>query len=245
MGQQIQSALELIQQGKTLDDYHHACQIFTEETGFADYTLVILNLKNKQAPPATLFTNRHFRVATLFTTHAYDAYKAALRLSQQQTTPFMKIDSPQDQRFFQALEFYPVYQARKHKNHFHFSIYYPFHVRYQYNGFLMLSDNTARSQELDDKFFHGKLFADYLADKIATLQNRQKTQAAIKLTRKESLCLYILADGGSYDDIGKALGIAAESVTYHINKLVSKFGARNRYHAISLAISNNQTPPQM
>ena len=39
MGQQIQSALELIQQGKTLDDYHHACQVFTDETGFADYTL--------------------------------------------------------------------------------------------------------------------------------------------------------------------------------------------------------------
>lgn len=241
---QTPTALELIQKADSVDEYHQACQTYAEETGFTNYTLVILNLRNKQAPPATLFTNKHFQVAALFTTHAYDSYKDALKLSQRQTTPFIAIDD-QPQEFLQAIDFYPLYHSRKNHHHFQFRIYYPFHMRYQYSGFFMLSDNIIGSEDLESKFIHGKLFSDYLADKIANLKNNQNTQAAIKLTRKESLCLYILADGGSYEDIGRALGVATETVTYHIKKLTAKFGARNRFHAIALAISNNQTPPQM
>ena len=108
----------------------------------------------------------------------------------------------------------------------------------------MLAGMADPQHEVYDKIIHDKLFADYLADKISDLK-KHKHQPQIELTHKESLCLYILADGGNYEDIGKALGVSAETITYHIKKLTTKFGAKNRFHAIALAISNNKMPAQL
>lgn len=237
-----QCALGLIQQAETLDAIHQACTTYTHETKFSDYTLVKLDLRNKQLAPATLFTNKHFKVSALFTTHSYNTYKPALRLSRQQTTPFVEIfDTHKKPRFLQAIEYHDFCRRRNAKPATQLNLYFPFHVRFQYTGFFMLSGITKDQDEVQENILHGKLFADYLADKITGLQNNSR-QAQIKLTAKERMCLYILADGGTNEDIGRAIGVSPVTVTYHIKKLITKFNAKSRFQALALAISDNELP---
>jgi len=240
------SAMDMIQNANTLDDCHQACLMYIKDSAFCNYTFINLNLRSKQTSPANLFTNKHFKVSTFFTTHAYDSYKPALKMSQQQTTPFTSLtDKEECQRFIQATELIQLYQSENVNNFTTLKLYFPFHVRYAYSGFFMLSGNSANESDLYEKVLNGKLFAEYLANKISTLKHHNQHLHKVTLTRKESQCLYILADGGSYEDIGKALNIKADTVAYHIKKITTKIGAKNRFHAIALAISDNQIPPQL
>jgi DNA-binding CsgD family transcriptional regulator len=235
-----------LQRASSLDEYHQACMDYAQQNGFANYTLVKLDLRFKQAPPATLFTNKHFKVSTLFRTQSYNQYKAALEISQRQTTPFVELCyKSKNQQFLPVLDYYQKQDRFNSSTFSDIRFYFPFHMRYQHSGFLMLSGSTKVTFAGQDYCSHGKLFADYLVDKISHLQSTKQRHPQIRLTNKESQCLYLLADGYSYEEIGKALGIAADTVNYHIRKITNKFGARNRFHAIALAISENQTPPQL
>lgn len=240
------SAMDMIQNANTLDDCHQACLTYTQDSNFCNYTLVKLSLRSRQTSPASLFTNKHFKVSTFFTTHSYDSYKPALIMSQQQTTPFIEIMNKENcQKFVQATEFFHQSLSENYSHNTTIKLYFPFHVRYAYSGFFMLSGNSAIDSDIYGKILNGKLYAEYLADKISTLKHNNQHLNRVTLTRKESQCLYILADGGSYEDIGKTLNIKADTVAYHIKKITTKIGAKNRFHAIALAISDDQIPPQL
>lgn len=235
-------ALSLIQQATTLDHVNQACIAYAFETKFSDYTLVKVDHRFKQTTPATLFTNKHFKVSALFTTHSYNTYKPALKISQQQITPFVEINN--NSRFLRAMEYHDLYSDTHSLTPLHINLYFPFHVRYQYTGFFMLSGVAPQNYVVQENIVHGKLFADYLADKISVLQ-KNIMQPRVKLTEKERLCLYILADGGTNEDIGRAIGVSPVTVTYHIKKLINKFHARSRFQALALAISDGEVPTKL
>jgi DNA-binding NarL/FixJ family response regulator len=70
---------------------------------------------------------------------------------------------------------------------------------------------------------------------IAGLHQRD-APARPRLTTREHEVLALLADGLSYDDMGRHLTISPETVRTHMRKAIAKLGARTRPHALAIAL---------
>jgi DNA-binding NarL/FixJ family response regulator len=57
-----------------------------------------------------------------------------------------------------------------------------------------------------------------------------------KLTAREHEILGLLADGLSYDEMGRRLSISSETARTHVRKAVERLGARTRAHALAIAL---------
>lgn len=62
---------------------------------------------------------------------------------------------------------------------------------------------------------------------------QSKTRAAsagraLRLTTRQIAVLRLLAEGKSNEEIGRALGVAANTIKFHIASLMQKFDADNR-----------------
>ena len=51
---------------------------------------------------------------------------------------------------------------------------------------------------------------------------------ALRLTTRQIAVLRLLAEGKSNEEIGRALGVAANTIKFHIASLMQKFDADNR-----------------
>jgi DNA-binding CsgD family transcriptional regulator len=56
------------------------------------------------------------------------------------------------------------------------------------------------------------------------------------LTSREKEVISLLADGASSGEIGLALGISSRTVEHHVRLIVRKLGAKNRTHAVVIAL---------
>ena len=59
------------------------------------------------------------------------------------------------------------------------------------------------------------------------------------LTSREMEVIGLLADGASSGEIGRALGISSRTVEHHVRLIVRKLGAKNRTHAVVIALRGN------
>ena len=59
-----------------------------------------------------------------------------------------------------------------------------------------------------------------------------------RLTSREMEVIGLLADGASSDEIGRALGISSRTVDVHVRSIVRKLDAKNRTHAVAIALRN-------
>jgi two-component system NarL family response regulator len=57
-----------------------------------------------------------------------------------------------------------------------------------------------------------------------------------KLTRRQREILQLLADGGSTVAAAKELGLSEETVKTHTKNVLARLGARNRTHAVAIAL---------
>lgn len=57
-----------------------------------------------------------------------------------------------------------------------------------------------------------------------------------KLTRRQREILQLLADGGSTSAAAKELGLSEETVKTHTKNVLARLGARNRTHAVAIAL---------
>jgi DNA-binding NarL/FixJ family response regulator len=57
-----------------------------------------------------------------------------------------------------------------------------------------------------------------------------------QLTSREHEVLVLLADGLSYEEMSRVLGISPETARTHVRKAVEKLGARTRPHALAIAL---------
>ena len=60
----------------------------------------------------------------------------------------------------------------------------------------------------------------------------------VRLTRREVECLKLSAQGYSAKQIAARLGRSIGTATLHLQNATRKLGARNRTHAVSLAVQN-------
>lgn len=67
--------------------------------------------------------------------------------------------------------------------------------------------------------------------------------APVRLTRREVECLRLSAQGYSAKQIAAKLGRSLGTATLHLQNATRKLGARNRTHAVSLAVQNHLIDP--
>jgi DNA-binding NarL/FixJ family response regulator len=63
-----------------------------------------------------------------------------------------------------------------------------------------------------------------------------KRPVSSELTRREADVLTLLAEGFTYEEIGRRLGISSETVRTHLQKACGRLGASTRTHAVATAI---------
>ena len=68
---------------------------------------------------------------------------------------------------------------------------------------------------------------------------RQKAKGAM-LTKRQRETLQLLADGHSTHEVAKRLNLSAETVRTHTKALLARLGARDRAHAVAIALRTGQ-----
>ncbi|HEY3612590.1 MAG TPA: response regulator transcription factor [Gaiellales bacterium] len=76
----------------------------------------------------------------------------------------------------------------------------------------------------------------YVDPALVAALHRGEESARPKLTAREHEILVLLADGLSYDEMGRQLAISSETARTHVRKAVEKLGARTRPHALAIAL---------
>ncbi len=61
----------------------------------------------------------------------------------------------------------------------------------------------------------------------------------IKLTERETTILHLISQGYFNSEIGKKINISVHTVKAHISTIIRKLDARNRSHAIYIAMKNH------
>jgi DNA-binding NarL/FixJ family response regulator len=61
-----------------------------------------------------------------------------------------------------------------------------------------------------------------------------------QLSPREREIMHLMAEGGTAEAIGTALGVSVETVRTHVRNVIRKLQARNRVHAIALALERGE-----
>jgi len=89
-----------------------------------------------------------------------------------------------------------------------------------------------------DAVLDGSVYVDPGLATALRPERRETTQAA--LTARELDVLSLLGDGLTHDAIGERLQLSTDTVRTHVRKAAARLGARNRTHAVALAIRRGQ-----
>jgi DNA-binding NarL/FixJ family response regulator len=92
----------------------------------------------------------------------------------------------------------------------------------------------------------GGSYVDPRLDRI--LLSPRATAQVPQLSPREREIMHLMAEGGTAEAIGTALGVSVETVRTHVRNVIRKLQARNRVHAIALALERGEialdAPPQ-
>lgn len=79
----------------------------------------------------------------------------------------------------------------------------------------------------------------YVDPVLAADLARAEPRAAKRLSNREREVLRLLAEGGSYGEIGSALFLSADTVRAHAHHAMTKLGAKTRTQAVALALRDS------
>lgn len=99
----------------------------------------------------------------------------------------------------------------------------------------------------DMKYFHLiQVYVIRFFDKLSNIQVpqyfREKMQASVDgtpFTERELQCMKLTAENLTADEIAKRLHITPRTVNFHIQKVLKKLGARNKFQALSIMTINS------
>jgi DNA-binding NarL/FixJ family response regulator len=84
----------------------------------------------------------------------------------------------------------------------------------------------------------GGSYVDPRLDRI--LLSPRATAQVPQLSPREREIMHLMAEGGTAEAIGDALGVSVETVRTHVRNVIRKLQARNRVHAIALALERGE-----
>jgi DNA-binding NarL/FixJ family response regulator len=84
----------------------------------------------------------------------------------------------------------------------------------------------------------GGSYVDPRLDRI--LLGPRATAQLPQLSPREREIMHLMAEGRTAESIGSALGVSVETVRTHVRNVIRKLQARNRVHAIALALERGE-----
>lgn len=80
----------------------------------------------------------------------------------------------------------------------------------------------------------GGTYVDPRLDRV--LLSERATSRLPNLSPREREIMHLMAEGGTAQDVGDELGVSVETVRTHVRNVIRKLQARNRVHAIAMAL---------
>jgi DNA-binding NarL/FixJ family response regulator len=80
----------------------------------------------------------------------------------------------------------------------------------------------------------GGTYVDPRLDRV--LLSERATARVRNLSPREREIMHLMAEGGTAPDIGASIGVSVETVRTHVRNVIRKLEARNRVHAIAIAL---------
>jgi DNA-binding NarL/FixJ family response regulator len=80
----------------------------------------------------------------------------------------------------------------------------------------------------------GGTYVDPRLDRV--LLSERATARLPNLTPREREIMHLMAEGGTAQDVGAQVGVSVETVRTHVRNVIRKLQARNRVHAIAIAL---------
>jgi DNA-binding NarL/FixJ family response regulator len=105
-------------------------------------------------------------------------------------------------------------------------------------GYALKSGSTDELVEAITQVAGGGTYVDPRLDRI--LLSRRATARVRQLSRREREVLQLMAEGLTAHAVGEMLGVSVETVRSHVRNAVRKLQARNRVHAIALALGRGE-----
>lgn len=105
-------------------------------------------------------------------------------------------------------------------------------------GYALKSGSTDELVEAITQVAEGGTYVDPRLDRI--LLSRRATGRIRQLSPREREVLQLMAEGLTADGVGEMLGVSVETVRSHVRNAVRKLQARNRVHAIALALHRGE-----
>ena len=84
----------------------------------------------------------------------------------------------------------------------------------------------------------GGSYVDPRLDRI--LLSPRATAQLPQLSPREREIMHLMAEGRTAESIGGSLGVSVETVRTHVRNVIRKLQARNRVHAIALALERGE-----
>jgi DNA-binding NarL/FixJ family response regulator len=114
-------------------------------------------------------------------------------------------------------------------------------------GYALKAGSLDELRTAIDKVAGGGAYVDPRLDRL--LLSTPATSRIPQLSPREREIMHLMAEGLTADAISEEIEISVETVRTHVRNAIRKLKARNRVHAIALAlergeISLDETPPQ-
>src|ERR671928_358558 len=105
-------------------------------------------------------------------------------------------------------------------------------------GYALKAGSMAELVGAIDRITAGGSYVDPRLDRI--LLSPRATAQVPQLSPREREIMHLMAEGGTAEAIGTALGVSVETVRTHVRNVIRKLQARNRVHAIALALERGE-----
>ena len=85
-----------------------------------------------------------------------------------------------------------------------------------------------------ERVANGGTYVDPRLDHV--LLSERATSRLPNLSPREREIMHLMAEGGTAQDVGARVGVSVETVRTHVRNVIRKLEARNRVHAIAIAL---------
>ena len=105
-------------------------------------------------------------------------------------------------------------------------------------GYALKAGSTAELVGAIERVAGGGTYVDPRLDRI--LLSQRATARIPQLSPREREITHLMAEGGTAEAIGSQLGVSVETVRTHVRNVIRKLQARNRVHAIAIALERGE-----
>ncbi len=101
-------------------------------------------------------------------------------------------------------------------------------------GYALKAGSIDELRHAVERVAAGGTYVDPRLDRV--LLSERVTSRLPNLSPREREIMHLMAEGGTAQDVGARVGVSVETVRTHVRNVIRKLQARNRVHAIAIAL---------